>query len=90
MDASRPITDRELLLGIHGNVKNLKESLYGNGTGGEGDIPEIKDVLTNHDVRITANERFKWKALGALALLIPAAAALGGVVNAWFNKLISS
>jgi len=58
----------------------------------EGETREIKNALEKglsvHNDRISVLEKFRWyilAILGFIAALIPIAASLAGMVNAWFN-----
>jgi len=85
MDIAR-MPDREILIVVHNDLKHLTRKV-------EDLEKEVKGELKSQDKRITTNERFRWKALGVVAIilviLIPVAAVLGGMVNAWFNHRLA-
>jgi hypothetical protein len=82
MENINGLSDRDILMLTHSDVQHLKD-----------DVKAFMDVTNTHianlDARTTANERFIWKVIGGLAALVPIAAFIGGVANAWFNKLLS-
>ena len=77
-----PLSDREILLEIRGEIHNLKSLLYGGGTGRVGDLPSILTALKTHDRRITSLERFQWKLTGVFLV----AGGLGGAAGAWMQR----
>ena len=87
MTSPTEMSDRDLLLGIRGDVKALREALYGGL--GVGDIATIMSQLSQHHSRLVSLEAWRWRLTGAIMLGVVLAGVGGGAVGAWVGRLVS-
>jgi hypothetical protein len=73
-DYSVPLTDREILLLVRRDVKQVRELL-------DREVREIRDTIKDHNRRIAVLENFRWWLVGAIIGSAGLTAALAKLIH---------